>query len=370
MSALRRALIALSAPALIAAAGAPALAVAYFWPTPDLDSRTYPFVGQRSDPSEPTFGQYNIPTFVGSFDNRDSQIQFAWDTDSPCLPAGLPEANYQIVSVTFTATVSGIIGTPLYDPTQDDQTTYPLVGRAPVADPDAGRPIELFGAAFRNGYTAFEFGPTPVAGPPFFGESGEGYGPSAFGQGIRHIYPTDYAGQVLRDVSNNLDEPNAGANAFNPVPFAVGTCSLAPGAPITPGTVFTFTITPGPGGTPTDAIRYIQRGLSNGQLGFVIATLLPASGGPGGGGGGNYVFFQMSENGANAATLRIELTAPAPACIGDIDCVSGTSAADFTVLAGNFGATNATRAQGDLNGDGLVNAADFTILASNFGCTP
>ena len=39
----------------------------------------------------------------------------------------------------------------------------------------------------------------------------------------------------------------------------------------------TFTITPGPGGTPTDAIRYIARALSNGQLGFVVATLLPGT---------------------------------------------------------------------------------------------
>jgi hypothetical protein len=41
------------------------------------------------------------------------------------------------------------------------------------------------------------------------------------------------------------------------------------------------------------------------------------------------------------------------------------------VLAGQFGGGTPdcrTRAQGDLNCDGTVNAADFTILASNFGC--
>jgi hypothetical protein len=356
---------------LAAACAAPtALGVAFFWPAPDLDSRTYPFVGQRSQASEPVFGQYNIASFVGSFDNRDSQIQIAYDTDSPCLPASLPQGAYEIVSVTLRLTVASVVGTPRYDPTQDDQTTYPIVGRAPVADTDLGRPVELFGAAFRNGYTGFEFGPAPIAGAPLFGESGEGYGPSSFGQGIRHVFPTDYAGQLDRDVSNNLDEPNAGAAAFNALPFAIGTTTLAPGAPITPGTVFTFTITPGPGGTPTNATRYIQRALSQGQLGFVLATLLPASGGFGGGEGGDYLFFALSENGANAPTLRIELAAPAPACVGDIDCVTGTSAADFTVLAGNFGAVGVGRAQGDLNGDGVVNAADFTILASNFGCAP
>ena len=58
-----------------------------------------------------------------------------------------------------------------------------------------------------------------------------------------------------------------------------------------------------------------------------------------------------------------------PACTGDINGDGVTNAADFTVLAGNFGGgPGLTRAQGDLNGDGFVNAADFTILAGDFGC--
>ena len=58
-----------------------------------------------------------------------------------------------------------------------------------------------------------------------------------------------------------------------------------------------------------------------------------------------------------------------PACAGDINGDGVTNAADFTVLAGNFGGgPGLTRAHGDLNGDGFVNAADFTILAGDFGC--
>jgi len=346
------------------------LGVAYFWPVPGLDSRTYPFVGQRSDPSEPTFGAYNSAFFVGSFDNRDSQIQLAFQTGSACLPAGLPEASYTVVSVTLKLTVESVTGAPRYDATLDDQTTYPIIGRAPVADPDLGRPIELYGAAFRNGYTGFEFGPNPVPGPPLFGESGEGYGPSAFGQGIRHVFPTDYFNQTMRDVSNNLDEPNAGASAFNPVPFAVGTCNLAPGALITPGTVFTFTMTPGPGGQLTDTIRYIRRCLAQGQLGFVVASLLPATGDAGGGMGGDYVRFALSENGALVPALRIEVSAPVPTCLGDLDCSSGTTVADFNILATNFGSFGVGRAQGDLTGDGAVNVLDFNQLAFDFSCLP
>jgi hypothetical protein len=58
-------------------------------------------------------------------------------------------------------------------------------------------------------------------------------------------------------------------------------------------------------------------------------------------------------------------------CIGDINGDGVTNAADFVVLAGNFGAgvpNCVLHTQGDLNCDGVVNAADFTILAGNFGC--
>ena len=59
---------------------------------------------------------------------------------------------------------------------------------------------------------------------------------------------------------------------------------------------------------------------------------------------------------------------PAPTCAGDINHDGFTNAADFTILAGNFGNAVTPGADGDLNGDGVVNAADFTILAGDFGC--
>jgi hypothetical protein len=55
-------------------------------------------------------------------------------------------------------------------------------------------------------------------------------------------------------------------------------------------------------------------------------------------------------------------------CAGDVNGDGDTNAADFTILAGNFGASVAPNTSGDLNGDGIVNAADFTILAGDFGC--
>jgi hypothetical protein len=58
----------------------------------------------------------------------------------------------------------------------------------------------------------------------------------------------------------------------------------------------------------------------------------------------------------------------APACVGDITGDDQTNAADFTVLAGNFGTPVTPGTSGDLNGDGIVDAADFVILAGDFGC--
>ena len=65
--------------------------------------------------------------------------------------------------------------------------------------------------------------------------------------------------------------------------------------------------------------------------------------------------------------LRNAATSPAPTCTGDINGDGFTNAADFTILAGNFGSSVTPNTSGDLNGDGIVNAADFVILAGDFG---
>ena len=56
-----------------------------------------------------------------------------------------------------------------------------------------------------------------------------------------------------------------------------------------------------------------------------------------------------------------------PGCVGDLNGDLWVNAADFTVMAANFGLAGAQPWQGDINRDTLVNAADFTILAAQFG---
>ena len=56
------------------------------------------------------------------------------------------------------------------------------------------------------------------------------------------------------------------------------------------------------------------------------------------------------------------------ACPGDLSGDGMTDAADFVILAANFGMAVVPYTNGDMNGDGFVDAADFTILATSFGC--
>jgi len=59
---------------------------------------------------------------------------------------------------------------------------------------------------------------------------------------------------------------------------------------------------------------------------------------------------------------------PFVGCIADLNGDARATIQDFNILAGHFGQSVATRAEGDLNGDGLVNVADFNLFVRGFGC--
>jgi len=168
---------------------------------PSIDKWIYPFApnGGATRTSGPTFGA------VGSagFDDRDAQY-FARFNTGTSVPAGLGANSYQILSATFTLSLAG--GTVVYDSTYDAFTTYGPSGESINGD-DPGRPIELFGAAYRNGFTSSTITETTAFGVP--------------GEGTRNIYATDFLlGASLsgsnRDVGNNI------VGAFDPLPFAIG----------------------------------------------------------------------------------------------------------------------------------------------------
>ncbi len=229
---------------------------------PTIDKWIYPFAsnGGGPRPSGSSFGA------IGSagFDDRDAQLFAAFDTST--VPAGRGSANYHILSATFMLTVAS--GDSFrFDGSYDPVTTYGPTGVAINGD-DAGRPVELYGAGYRNGFTSASVEENTPFRPV-----------SAPAEGGRSIYPTDFAmgasiDGASRDVSNNVTA------AFDPVPFAIG--QIAPADLNPDGTakedatiVFTLNL------ANPDVLRYLQLSLNEGRVSFLATSLHPAAqGGP------------------------------------------------------------------------------------------
>lgn len=239
---------------------------------PTLDRWMYPFnltPGCRA--SAPVFGSLGDDSGV---DSRHGQFLVGFDFiaqtatncgDTTILPALLATnrgpANYLLRRVRFTATVNRD-KTFAYDPTPDAYTTYlPTTHPAYTPDADTGRPVELFGASYRNGWEAATFW-----------EDGA-FGGSAPGQ--RNAFASAYdTNGVLVDVSNNVGKTNAAFPSFEVHPFAVGLATnLNPGDAVPGGTKLVFDLNLG------DPLvrQYVQEALNAGRLRLMIASLHTSS---------------------------------------------------------------------------------------------
>ncbi len=227
--------------------------------TPSYDRWMYPFnasspLGNR--PTASTFGALDP-----NFDNRDAQVYFGFILTNE-VPAGLGAEAYQILRCTLEATMNG--GTTEYDPTQDAWTSYLDPTQALyTADADLGRPMELFGAGWRNGFTPWTFGENgafQTAPPPY--------------RAKRNVYALGIRSNTLVDVSNSVDPTGdgSGIGGFDPLPFAVGVAGLTPGDVIPLPTTFRFDLD-----VDEPLIQgYLRESFDNGILGLVIATLHPS----------------------------------------------------------------------------------------------
>ncbi len=230
-----------------------------------LDRWMYPFAftGGTRDLA-PTFGAVGE---VG-FDNRDGQFLLGFDTAAQ-VPIGLGPAHYQITSVTVRAAVGAPDGF-VYDSTYDGYRSY-LDTADPNAlpDADAGRPVELHGVGFRNGYTRFQFGPNDAQLPGF--EETTAFG--AADRGTRNAYALGYRTPgVADDISNNIGD------GIESNSWAIGQTSLSNGGAVPSGTVYSFSLDI----ANPDILAYVQQGLHDGVLGFAITSMHAASqtGGP------------------------------------------------------------------------------------------
>jgi len=221
---------------------------------PTLDRWMYPF--------NATNGERNAASIFGAvgsagFDDRDAQFILGFDTTGDFAP-GQGASNYQINGATLTLTIN-LDDAFRYDSTYDPYTTY-LEGTDPdfVADSDTGRPIELYGVGYRNGFNASTFQETSDFSPPTPGPT----------ERVRNAYALGSDGTGLVDVSNHVTD------AFDTTPWALGvTDSVSAGSLVPADTEFTFTLNL----ANPDVLSYFQDSLDDGMLMLTVSSMHSAT---------------------------------------------------------------------------------------------
>lgn len=297
--------LAVSGLLLFASAASAGTPVAVERDLPSIDRWVYPFNqtrGYRAAISTfSALGQENaFPPL--SFDQRDAQMLIGFET-APEVPTGRGACGYRVTGASVVLTVSEPDAFR-YDSTVDDWTTY-LAG----ADDADGRPVELFGAAFRAPWTAETYFEGSELDP------GPDFGPSGATSDSRFAYATDFAGGVERDVSNNVRD------GFNPIVFAVGrNDALVQGQYVPIDTELTFELN-----VQNETVQaYLRRAVDSGRLRLMATALQPASSG-GGAGAGEFATFYAKEIDIEGLAARLSMSvALLPA--GDAD---GSGVVDF-----------------------------------------
>lgn len=242
------------------------------------------------------------PTFFDGqdpmFDNMDGQFIVGFNTAAAGVAPLGPGEMYQINSITVSAT--HYTGAFTYDPTFDNYASY-LDPSDPdyVADGDSGRPIEIYGAGLRGGYTNFGFAGGITAQPTYNEGSFFGFGDPTQ-SGIRNAYAYD---PTFGDVSNAIDD-----GLFTASPWGIGQAAGLSAGDAVPqgvfnssaGQTFTFDIDLGHAGV----LDYVTDGLENGGLFFTIVSLQSTS--QAGGGTPNFYTRQNLQSSAIAPAITID----------------------------------------------------------------
>ncbi len=305
---------------------------------PDLDRWNYPFnftPGSRAEAS--TFAALEEP----DFDDRDGQMLIGFDTLG-LIPTGEGVERYKVRSVVMR--VATTTGGFVYDPTFDSFTTY-LPSGDPMAETDAdpGRPVELHGVNYRNGFTDETYLEDSPWAPPTNPDN-----PTYVM--TRNAFPSDFEGGVGDDISNNV------AQAFDPTPWAVGQLTnRSPGEMVQGDDDFVFELDL----DNPDVVAYLRRSLNDGRIRLMISSLHPAVQQ-----GGVFAPFFTKENAFGfgfAARLELDVCVGPPA---DLNCDGVVDAPDLAQLLGLWGTDSPTA---DLDGSGAVGAEDLALLLGSWG---
>ena len=186
----------------------------------------------------------------GGDNDRFGQFVFRFDTVAAGIPSGHGPEGYQITSLEVTARIAQN-NLFVHDPAPDAWFTH---GPHATPDEDAGRPLELHGTGFRNGFTSITFAENSAysGGNPAMRNA--------------HALGFDAVG-VPRDVGDNVTE------GFDPLPWAIGKVTgVSPGAPVPIDSIARFQIDLNLPGVR----EYVMRGLDEGGLWFTLSSLHPA----------------------------------------------------------------------------------------------
>jgi len=296
---------------------------------PSLDRWMYPFnATPGTRPAAPVFGTLGDEAGV---DSRHGQFILGFDIAEQ-ITTNLGPSRYLIRRARLTATISRDRSFR-YDPTPDTFTSYFQTNDVDfVADSDAGRPIELFGVGFRNGYTAETF----TEDAPFGGLAAGG----------RNAFTAGYSTNgLLVDVGNNVGKTNALNPAFEVYPFAIGqTENISRGELVPVGTTIHFDLNL----ADPFVLHYLQQGCHSGRLRFAITGLHVSEFG---GSPAWPEFYTRDSVLGNPPILGIEGTV-----ISDVDSDSDGLPDDWEKFY--FGSL-AHKADTDPDGDGVSNLAEL-----------
>jgi hypothetical protein len=317
--------------------------------TPTLDRWNYPFANNPGGSHyAAVFGALTSQGFHPDFDNRDGQMIAGYDTATAGITPNLGQWAYTIRSASVRLTVESD-KTFGYDPTPDSYRIWlPTSDPEYLPDRDPGHAVEVFGVAFRYGFSATTYGENAPYSP---------VGP--FGKGIRTAYPIAFENGQCIDVSNNVDA------RFDPNPFGVGiNPTLTPGQPVPLDTELQFEINVG----DPDIQRYLRRALNEGMLDLCIASIFPAEQQQ----TGTYPRFYTKEHlavqGGLVSAARLAMTVavsdtPGPA--GDVDGNGVVNVDDLLAVVNAWGPCSCCAA--DVNYDNLVNVDDLLIVINTWG---
>ncbi len=311
------------------------------------DRWMYPFnITPGTRPAGSTFGYLPYPTpEEPNFDNRDGQVIIAFDTTN-LIDTNAGIANYRVDSLVIEITLSGELSSPIDETTDDWETYLPETAKEWTPDTDAGRPIEIFAAGFRFGYTRDNW-----TDDTEFSATG------SFGTENRSVY----SAEVMPDGS--LSDVSSSFNAeFTPNSLAAATFpGYSPGDIAPEGAIARFEIDL----TAPENLGWVAESLDAGRIVFAVTSLVTAAQGD-----ATLTQFYLKENPLVTAGARssasltvagaIEATCPLTADFTG-DCkVNG---ADLGLLLAAWGTDDPIY---DLSGNSIVGGEDLGLLLAQF----